>query len=102
LQLGLYGLAARVLGAKDVYMSRVGRSLDLSGAQMSGSDLNALESLWNGLVAMQESGRFGMLGAVRSPYGIHATYPLATLAIDETLLQSKWAITHSALNGGEE
>jgi hypothetical protein len=102
LQLGLYGLAARVLGAKDVYLSRVGRSLDLSGAQMSGKDLDALDSLWNGLVAMQESGRFGMLGAIRSPYGIRAMYPLATLGIDETLLQSKWAITHAPLSGGGE
>lgn len=102
LQLGLYGLAARALGAKDVHMSRVGRSLDLSGAQMTAADLNALGSLWEALIAMQESGKFGMLGGIRSPYGARVTYPLATLGIDEGVLESKWIITHSKLNGGGE
>jgi hypothetical protein len=102
LQLGLYGLAARVLGATTVQMSRIGRSLDLAAPQITGEDLNGLESLWQSLVAMQESGRFGMLGAIRSPYGVRVTYPLATLGIDETLLKSKWALTHSTLNGGDE
>jgi hypothetical protein len=102
LQLGLYGLAARILGAKTVHMSRLGRSLDLNSAQVTGEDLDGLESLWQALVAMQESGRFGMLGAIRSPYGVRVTYPLATLGIDEALLDSKWALTHSKLNGGDE
>jgi hypothetical protein len=102
LQLGLYGLAARALGATTVHMSRIGRSLDLNDAQITDEDLNGLESLWQSLVAMQESGRFGMLGPLRSPYGVRVSYPLATLAIDETLLKSKWALTHSTLNGGDE
>jgi hypothetical protein len=102
LQLGLYGLAVRVLGATTVHMSRIGRSLDLTAPQLTGEDLTGLESLWQSLVAMQDSGRFGMLGAIRSPYGVRVTYPLATLGIDEAILKSKWALTHSTLNGGEE
>jgi hypothetical protein len=102
LQLGLYGLAARALGARVVHMSRIGRSLDLDAAQITGQHLDALGSLWQALIDMQESGRFGMLGPVRSPYGVRPKYPLATLGVDETLLESKWALTHTRLNGGAE
>jgi hypothetical protein len=102
LQLGLYGLAARALGATTVHMSRIGRSLDLTVPQLTGNDLNGLESLWEALIAMQETGRFGMRGVLRSPYGARVTYPLATLGIDESILESKWTLTHSKLNGGDE
>lgn len=103
LQLGLYGLAARTLGAKHVHVSRIGRSLDLKSAQVTGEDLDSLESLWLGLIAMQNSGRFGMLGAIRSTYGPGVRFPLATLAIDPALLKAKWLHTHAiASEGGDE
>jgi hypothetical protein len=102
LQLGLYGLAARKLGATSVQMSRIGRSLDLASPQLRGEDLNGLDSLWQALIAMQETGRFGMRGVLRSPYGARVTYPLATLGIDESILESKWELSHSKANGGDE
>jgi hypothetical protein len=83
-------------------MSRIGRSLDLNAAQITGNHLDALGPLWQALITMQESGRFGMLGPIRSSYGVRPTYPLATLGIDEALLESKWALTHARLNGGAE
>jgi len=102
LQLGLYGLAARALGATTVHMSRIGRSLDLNAPQLRGEDLNGLDSLWQMLIAMQETGRFGMRGVLRSQYGTPVTYPLATLGIDESILETKWELSHSKANGGDE
>jgi hypothetical protein len=102
LQLALYGLAARSLGASDVQMSRLGCSLDLGEAQLTGEELEGLQPLWHGLVDIQETGRFGLLGAIRSEYGTSATYPLATLGVDVDLLKDKWELTHPKLNGSDE
>jgi hypothetical protein len=38
-----------------------------------------------------------MVGPVHAEYGFAYDYPLATLAVDEDLLQEKWAMTHPAL-----
>ena len=46
---------------------------------------------------MQETGVFGMLGPIHTDYGFGYDYPLATLGIDEELLEQKWTITHPAL-----
>jgi hypothetical protein len=97
IQLALYGLAVRSIGAQLVMMSRVGPSLDLQGAQLTGADLDGMANLWQALASMQDRGTFGQLGPLRSEYGVTATYPLATLAIDEDVLSEKWDLTHSLL-----
>jgi hypothetical protein len=97
-QLALYGLATRTLGAESVMMSRVGPSLDLQKAQLTGADLEGMASLWQALASMQDRGTFGQRGALRSEYGTRATYPLATLAIDEEVLGEKWELTHPLLS----
>jgi hypothetical protein len=78
-------------------MSRVGPSLDLQEAQLTGADLEGMANLWQALASMQDRGAFGQLGALRSEYGVTATYPLATLAIDEDVLSEKWYLTHPLL-----
>ena len=51
---------------------------------------------------MQERGVFGMRGPLRSEFSFNADYPLATLAIDEGVLEEKWAITHPHFIGDSE
>jgi hypothetical protein len=101
-QLGLYALAAREQGARDIAVSLVSPRLDLDRPQLRVEDLVAPADFWDALHRMQESGTFGMLGPVRSDFSFANSYPLATLAIDEELLQEKWALTHPALVDDEE
>jgi hypothetical protein len=96
-QLALYGLVARTLGAASVMMSRVGPSLDLQKPQLQGADLDGVTNLWQVLASMQDRGVFGQRGPLRSEFGISATYPLATLAVDEDVLNEKWELTHPLL-----
>ena len=62
--------------------------------QIQLADLDGLANLWRGLLRMQETGVFGMRGALRDEFGFGQDYPLATLAIDEDILAEKWALTH--------
>jgi hypothetical protein len=101
-QLGLYALAACELGAKDIGVSLLSPRLDLDQPQLHHVDLAAPADFWSALHDMQESGIFGMLGPVRSEFSFASAYPLATLPIDEELLQEKWALSHPALVDDEE
>ena len=101
-QLGLYALAARELGAKEIAVSLLSPRLELDRPQLDLVDLAAHADFWSELYRMQESGVFGMLGPVRSEFSFASAYPLATLPIDEELLQEKWALTHPALVDDEE
>lgn len=101
-QLGLYALAARELGAKEIGLSLLSPRLDLDCPQLQHVDLAAHADFWSALHRMQESGIFGMLGPVRSEFSFASAYPLATLPIDEELLQEKWALTHPALVDDED
>ena len=38
-----------------------------------------------------------MKGEIRPAYGYTARYPLATLSIDNDVLEDKWTLTHPAL-----
>ena len=51
---------------------------------------------------MQESGVFGMRGALRTEFGFRGDYPLATLAIDEEILAEKWSLTHPDFADAED
>jgi len=95
-QLGLYALAAHALGAKKVELSLLGLADEL-GSQFDLEDARAKADFWRELRRMQETGVFGMLGPIHAEYGFAHGYPMATLAIDQELLQEKWAITHPAL-----
>jgi len=95
-QLALYALAAHALGASNTQLALLGLADELE-PQFQLADVLAQKDFWRELYHMQETGAFGMLGPIHSEYGFAYEYPLATLAIDEYLLQEKWAMTHRAL-----
>lgn len=101
-QLALYALALREAGASAVGLSLLTPGAALDDPQLKLIDLDSLTALWNGLLKMQETGVFGMHGALREEYGFRGGYPLATLAIDEEILADKWKLTHPDLARNED
>ncbi|HVI81374.1 MAG TPA: PD-(D/E)XK nuclease family protein [Chthoniobacterales bacterium] len=97
IQLALYALAARSLGAKDVELTLLSPAEQLE-AQFQLTHVLAQEDFWREMHRMQETGVFGMLGPVHSDFGFVRKYPLATLPIDPDLLKTKWILTHPAFS----
>ncbi|MBV9618507.1 MAG: PD-(D/E)XK nuclease family protein, partial [Verrucomicrobia bacterium] len=102
IQLGLYGLAARELGAADIDLSILSLRTDLDKPQLKIDALAAFSDFWNELYEMQERGVFGLRGAIRNGFGFSPDYPLATLPIDKEFLDEKWVLTHPAFADDEE
>jgi hypothetical protein len=102
IQIALYALALHALGV-NVGASIVSPTADLSDPQLAISDLEEQTDFWRELIQMQNSGVFGMHGAVRNTYGFSPQYPIATLAVDPDLLAEKWERTHPGFvrNKGE-
>ena len=97
LQLGLYALAMRELGAAEVSVSILSLAVKNVAPQLSVVDLAPHTNVFADLAEMQRTGVFGMKGEIRPAFGYSAPYPLATLAIDNDILEDKWALTHPAL-----
>ena len=97
LQLGLYALAMRELGADEVSVSIISLKVKNVAPQLSVDDLAPHTDVFADLAEMQRTGIFGMKGDVRPVFGYSAPYPLATLPIDNDILEDKWALTHPAL-----
>jgi len=97
LQLGLYALAIRELGAVDVSVSILSMLVKDVAPQLTVADLAPHTDVFADLAQMQHTGIFGMKGEIRPAFGYSAPYPLATLAIDNDILEDKWAATHPAL-----
>jgi hypothetical protein len=102
IQLALYGLAARELGAHNVDLSILSLRTDLDKPQLKIDALAAFPDFWNELYNMQESGVFGVRGAIRNEFGFTPDYPLATLPIDKEFLDEKWVLTHPPFADDEE
>jgi PD-(D/E)XK nuclease superfamily len=100
-QLALYALAVHALGAKHVQLTLLSPAEQLE-LQFHLGDVVAQKDFWRELRRMQETGVFGMLGAVHSDFGFVRNYPLATLPIDTDLLKAKWGLTHPAFVFEEE
>ncbi|HEY5992686.1 MAG TPA: PD-(D/E)XK nuclease family protein [Candidatus Udaeobacter sp.] len=96
LQLGLYALAMRELGA-EVSVSIISLAVKNVAPQLSVMDLAPHTDVFADLAEMQRTGVFGMKGEIRPAFGYSAPYPLATLPIDNDILEDKWALTHPAL-----
>ncbi len=96
IQLGLYGLAARELGAGDVRLSILSQRTDLERPQLGIDELAEHSDFWSELCRMQETGIFGLRGWIRNEFGFNPDYPLATLPIDKEFLDEKWVQTHPA------
>jgi hypothetical protein len=97
LQLGLYALAIRQLGAAEVSASIVSLAVKNVAPQLSVIDLAPHTDVFADLADMQRTGIFGMKGEIRPAFGYSAAYPLATLPIDNDILEDKWALSHPAL-----
>ena len=97
LQLGLYALAMRELGAAEVSVSIISLAVKNVAPQLSVDDLAPHTDVFADLAEMQRTGIFGMKGEIRPAFGYSAPYPLATLPIDNDILEDKWALTHPAL-----
>jgi hypothetical protein len=97
LQLGLYALAMRELGAAEVSVSIISLAVKNVAPQLSVADLAPHIDVFADLAEMQRTGIFGMKGEIRPAFGYSSPYPLATLPIDNDILEDKWALTHPAL-----
>jgi hypothetical protein len=97
LQLSLYALAMRELGAAEVSVSIISLAVKNVAPQLSVVDLAPHTDVFADLAEMQRTGIFGMKGEIRPAFGYSAPYPLATLPIDNDILEDKWALTHPAL-----
>lgn len=101
-QLALYGLAARQLGARQVFLSLVSPAIKPITPQLSIEQMDAEADVFRELAKMQRTGIFGMLGPVRSAWAFNREYPLATLTIEPEILERRWERTHPALAKEEE
>src|ERR1700730_4878131 len=97
LQLGLYALAVRELGAAQVGASFISAAVRNVVPQLPVTALDQHTNVFADLMEMQRTGIFGMKGEIRPPFGYSAPYPLATLPIDNDVLEDKWALTHPNL-----
>ena len=97
LQLGLYALAMRELGAAEIGLSILSLVVKSVAPQLTILDLEPHRNVFADLATMQRTGVFGMKGEIRPAFGYSATYPLATLPIDNDILEDQWALTHPAL-----
>ncbi|MFN2621689.1 MAG: PD-(D/E)XK nuclease family protein [Chthoniobacterales bacterium] len=101
-QLALYGLAARQLGARQIFLSLVSPAIKPVTPQLSVEQMDGEADALRELAKMQRTGIFGMLGPVRSAWAFNREYPLATLAIEPEILERRWELTHPALAKEEE
>lgn len=101
-QLALYGLAARQLGARQVFLSLVSPAIKPVAPQLSIDQMDAEADVFRELAKMQLTGIFGMFGPVRSAWAFNRQYPFATLAIDPEIIERRWELTHPALAKEEE
>ena len=102
IQLGLYGFAARDLGAAEIKLSILSLRTELDRPQLAIADLAEHSDFWSELYRIQETGVFGLRGLIRSDFGFSPDYPLATLPIDKEFLDEKWVLTHPAFADEEE
>jgi len=102
LQLALYGLAARQLGARSVFLSLLSPAVKPVTPQLSIEQMDAETDVFLELGRMQQTGVFGMYGMLRSPWAFTRQYPLATLVVEQEILEQRWELTHPALAKEEE
>lgn len=99
LQLLLYGLAMRQLGAASLKISRVSANAGFGDGQLTEAEVHpaALDPLLRGLARMQDSGCFGMRGSAWEEFAFVNRLPLATIEPDPAILEAKWRLTHPDL-----
>ena len=96
LQLALYAMAFRSLGYDNILVSILGPDASHLEPQVDIDGILELTDLWEGFARVSYSGVLGC----RPPQVGHPSVwdtPLATLAIDPTILSKKWLLTHPKL-----
>ena len=102
LQLALYALAAKQLGAGSVDVSILSPIIAKPEPQLQDDDFSECISAFSELARMQATGIFGMRGLLRGAFTFTKDYPLATLAIDQEVIDERWELTHPDLAVEEE
>ncbi len=102
LQLGLYSIAAGALGARETEASLLSPGVRPFAPQISGNEFSSEAEIFAELAKMQRTGVFGLHGPLRSDYQFIDAYPLATLAVEQDILEQRWELTHPALVKDEE
>jgi hypothetical protein len=102
MQLALYTLAARQLGAQRVDSSILSPVINKPEPQLHDEDFADCQDAFRELARMQSSGIFGMKGSLRGAFNFTKDYPLATLAIDPEIIDERWELTHPDLAADEE
>ena len=95
LQLALYALALRALGAGPVALTLLTRD-GAAAPQLTGEDLEnpELAGLWRLVAEMAVTGCWGDRPDLAGEHGRSVARPLATLPLAGEILQKKWALTH--------
>jgi hypothetical protein len=102
LQLALYTLAARQLGAQSVDASIISPIIGNPEPQLHDDDFADCGPAFRELARMQATGIFGMKGSLRGAYSFTKDYPLATLSIAPDIIDERWEKTHPDLASEEE
>jgi hypothetical protein len=96
LQIALYGLGLRALGAETVTLSVLTPGAELK-RQLGHETVLAMQEPFRTIDAIHRRGVFGQSPAEDREHGFAPDYPMTTRAIAHDVLQAKWAIEH----GGE-
>lgn len=91
MQVALYILALEALGVERI-SGGLARPDEAPVAELELAGVKA-ERWWNTLARMMETGSFGLRGEQEPEFGFGPRYPLATLPIDDGLLEEKWKRT---------
>jgi len=102
LQLALYALAAKQLGAQSVDLSILSPVISKPEPQLHDDDFSECTAAFSELARMQATGIFGMRGLLRDAFTFTKDYPLATLAIDPEIIDERWELTYPELAVEEE
>ena len=102
LQLALYSLAARQLGAQSVGVSIFSPIIAKPEPQLRDDDFADCGPAFRELARMQTTAIFGMKGRLRDAFSFTKSYPLATLPIDPEIVDERWELTHPDLTLEEE
>jgi hypothetical protein len=102
MQLALYTLAAKQLGAQRVDSSILSPVVNKAEPQLHDHDFTDCQAALRELARMQATGIFGMKGTLRGAFDFTKDYPIATLAIDPEIVDERWEKTHPDLAAEEE
>jgi hypothetical protein len=94
-QIALYALALKAMGAGPVAMTLLTRDSDAE-PQLTGEDLALpeLAEVWRLVAAMAATGCWGEFHDLANPHDRPGDYPLAALPVPAEILRKKWALTH--------